>query len=193
MLKRVLGRHKVDVWEEVRLAIRNVVRPSRVLRLIYEVRPVSEPGRPLAVVVEANVTERTPHRPVVELPFAVPYRDGRLSAKVRSFDLHEMLGTKLRALFQRKRGRDLFDLYWAMREGSGIRVQPEAVIESFRHYMRTEGSVASRNEFLERLDERLADTGFCRDMEPLLRAGLDYDVQAAGAFVRERLLALMPV
>jgi predicted nucleotidyltransferase component of viral defense system len=28
--------------------------------------------------------------------------------------MNEMLCTKMRALFQRKKGRDLFDLYWAL-------------------------------------------------------------------------------
>ena len=32
------------------------------------------------------------------------------AAKVLTYDLDELLGTKLRALYQRKKGRDLFDL-----------------------------------------------------------------------------------
>jgi predicted nucleotidyltransferase component of viral defense system len=192
VLKDVLGTHKVDVWDKAKLAVRNAVRPSRVLRLTYEMPAVSESGRVLAIVIEANVTERAPHRPLIELPFQLPFRGAALGAQVNCVELHEMLATKLRALFQRKRGRDLFDLFWAMREGSGVSVKPAAVIESFQHYMRKEGAIVLRDEFLELFDERLADTGFCRDMEPLLRSGLDYDPQAAGAFVRERLLSYLP-
>ncbi len=43
-----------------------------------------------------------------------------------------MLGTKMRALFQRKRGRDLFDLYWALTQAKPP-VDPQAVIDSFLH------------------------------------------------------------
>jgi predicted nucleotidyltransferase component of viral defense system len=192
VLKDVLGAHKVEAWEELRLAVRNAVRPSRVLRLTYEVPSVSDAGGPLTVVVEANVTERTPHRPIVELPFELPFRGAPLRAQVNSFDLHEMLGTKLRALFQRKRGRDLFDLFWALRSESGQRVDPGEVVASFRHYLRREGTAPRRGEFLERLEAHLADAGFRRDMERLLRAGLEYDPRAAGLLVRERLLALLP-
>ena len=192
VLTGVLGKHRVDVWETAALAIRNTVRPSRVLRLTYGVPSVSELGRELTIVVEANVTERTPHRPLTELPFELFFRDAPLRAQVNSFELHEMLGTKLRALFQRSRGRDLFDLFWAMRDASGIAVRPEVIIESFQHYMRAEGAIASRHEFLDRFDQRLADAAFRRDMESLLRAGLDYDPLTAGAFVRERLLRLLP-
>jgi hypothetical protein len=67
----------------------------------------------MEIVVEANVTERKPHRPVITIPFEFPFRDSVVSTQVKDYDIHEMLGTKLRALFQRWRGRDLFDLYWA--------------------------------------------------------------------------------
>jgi hypothetical protein len=42
------------------------------------------------------------------------------------------------------------------------------------------------------LESHLADRGFCTDMQPLLRAGLVYNPQAAGACVKARLLALLP-
>jgi len=43
------------------------------------------------------------------------------------------------------------------------------------------------------LESHLADRGFCFDMEPLLRVGLEYDPQEAGAYVKARLLNLLPV
>jgi len=192
VLLPVLGKHKRDAWEEVKLAVRNAARPSRILRLAYEVVPAAEPGPPLAVVVEVNVTERAPYRPVVERPFELPFRGGVVAEQVRSFELDEMLGTKLRALLQRRRGRDLFDLYWAMRAEAGLQVEPARIVESFEHYLRREGARARRAAFLERFDGHLADDGFLHDMETLLRAGLEYDPRAAGAFVRERLLSLLP-
>ena len=57
VLLGVLGKHQVEVWGKVALAIRNFAKPSRMLRLTYELASVSEPGRPLTIVVEANVTE----------------------------------------------------------------------------------------------------------------------------------------
>lgn len=192
VLRDVLGPHKRWGWEELKLAVRNIAKPSRVLRVIYEVPSVIEPGRRLTVVVEANVTERQPHSPVVGLPFEVPYRDASLNTQVHSFDIHEMLGTKMRALFQRRRGRDLFDLYWALTTPSATPVAPSKVIAAFQHYMTLEGTSVPRQEFLEQLDLRLNDRGFCSDMEPLLRTGLRYDPQAAGQFVRTELLMLLP-
>jgi hypothetical protein len=42
------------------------------------------------------------------------------------------------------------------------------------------------------LDAHLADRGFCSDMNQLLRAGLDYDSQQAGDYVKTNLLGLLP-
>jgi len=192
VLKGVLGTPKQSVWEDLKLAIRNTVKPSRVLRMTYAVPSLTEPGKSLEVVVEANVTERTPYRPVVKIPFEFPFRDSVVRTQVNGYDIHEMLGTKLRALFQRRRGRDLFDLYWALTLAKPP-VIPAKIIESFQHYLKLEGSVAGQAEFVALLDAHLADRGFCSDMNPLLRVGIAYDPQQAGEYVKTNLLSLLPV
>jgi predicted nucleotidyltransferase component of viral defense system len=191
VLKGVLGTPKQSVWDDLKLAIRNTVKPSRVLRMTYAVPSLTEPGKSLEVVVEANVTERTPYRPVVKIPFEFPFRDSVVKTQVNGYDIHEMLGTKLRALFQRRRGRDLFDLYWALSLAKPP-VVPAKIIESFQHYLKLEGSFAGRAEFIALLDAHLADRGFCSDMNPLLRVGITYDPQQAGDYVKTKLLSLLP-
>ncbi len=191
VLKDVLGDPKASAWSAVQLAIRNAVRPSRVLRMTYSVPSVSDPGASLDIVVEANVTERKPHRPITELPFEFPFRDATTKTAINGYHIHEMLGTKLRALFQRKRGRDLFDLYWALTRAEPA-VDPEKIIESFQHYLKQEGGRAVRAEFVGILEGHLNDRGFCSDMEPLLRVGIKYNVQEAGDYVKSKLLNLLP-
>lgn len=191
VLTDVLGTPKASVWDTLALAIRNTVKPSRVLRMTYSVRSIIEPNRVLEIVVEANVTERKPHRAVVEMPFNFPFRDKTVETRIKGFDIHEMLGTKMRAMFQRKRGRDLFDLYWALTK-SPTPVEPAAIIASFEHYLKQEGTKAGRAEFIGILDGHLKDRGFCSDMQPLLRTDITYDPQAAGKFVKTHLLNLLP-
>ena len=82
-------------------------------------------------MVEANVTERTPHRQIVEIPFEFLFRDAPVKTLINGYEIHEMPGTKMRALFQRRRGRDLFDLYWALTLANPP-IDPTAVIESFQ-------------------------------------------------------------
>ena len=191
VLTDVLGEPKASVWGSIRLALRNAVRPSRVLQMTYSLPSIIEPGRILDIVVEANVTERKPHRAVVEIPFSFPFRDKPVQTRIKGYDIHEMLGTKMRAMFQRKRGRDLFDLYWALTK-SPKPVDSAAIIKSFQHYMKQEGTTAGRAEFIAILDAHLKDRGFCSDTELLLRSGINYDPQLAGRYVKAKLLSLLP-
>lgn len=191
VLTDVLGTPEASVWGTLALAIRNTVKPSRVLRMTYSARSIIEPNRTLEIVVEANVTERKPHRAVVEMPFSFPFRDKPVQTHIKGFDIHEMLGTKMRAMFQRKRGRDLFDLYWALTK-SPMPVDPAAIIASFEHYLKQEGTKAGRAEFIGILEDHLKDRGFCSDMQPLLRTDITYDPQAAGKYVKTHLLNLLP-
>lgn len=191
VLTDVLGEPKTSVWDTLKLALRNAVQPSRVLRMTYSLPSIIEPGRMLDIVIKANVTERKPHRAVMEIPFSFPFRDKPVETFIKGYDIHEMLGTKMRAMFQRKRGRDLFDLYWALTK-SAKPVDPAAVIESFQHYMKQEGTTAGRTEFVGILEAHLKDRGFCSDMEPLLRHGISYDPQSAGNYIKVNLLSLLP-
>lgn len=191
VLTDVLGSPQDSAWGTLALAIRNTVKPSRVLRLTYSARSIIESNRTLEIVVEANVTERKPHRAVVEMPFSFPFREKAVQARIKGFDIHEMLGTKMRAMFQRKRGRDLFDLYWALTK-SPTPVDPAAIIASFEHYLNQEGTRARRAEFIGILENHLKDRGFCSDMEPLLRTDINYDPHAAGKLVKIHLLNLLP-
>jgi len=65
VLSDVLGAPRASVWDTLTLAIRNTVKPSRVLRMTYSTPSIIEPGRTLEIIVEANVMERKPHRSVV--------------------------------------------------------------------------------------------------------------------------------
>ena len=191
VLTDVLGTPTASVWDTLKLAIRNTVKPSRVLRMTYSARSIIEPNRILGLVVAANVTERKPHRAVVEMPFGFPFRNKVVQTQIKGFDVHEMLGTKMRALFQRKRGRDLFDLYWALTQ-SPAPLDPARITASFEHYLNQEGRKAGRAQFIRILNEHLKDRGFCSDMRPLLRAGITYDPQVAGRYVKTHLLELLP-
>lgn len=191
VLADVLGSPKTSAWDTLMLAIRNQAKPSRILRITYAVPSMSTPGATLEMAVEVNVTERTSHRPLVEIPFEFPFRGAPVKTTIIGYDIHEMLGTKMRALFQRRRGRDLFDLYQALALAKPP-VDPEAVIESFLHYLRQESSTVGRLELVALLESHLADAGFRSDTDHLLRKGITYDPVAAGAYVRSNLLHRLP-
>lgn len=191
VLADVLGSPKASVWDTVGLAVRNAVRPSRILRMTFVVPSAIGQGPAIEIVVEVNVTERTSHRAMVALPFTFVFRRDSVNALINGYDIHEMLGTKMRALFQRKRGRDLFDLYWAI-EHAIPSVDCTAVVDSFLHYLRQEGSAVRRKEFIVTLESYVSDRGFRSDTDSLLCKGVEYDPRRAAECIKTKLLKLLP-
>lgn len=193
VLRPVLGKEKSSTWAWLKLAVRNAAKPSRILRCVFKVQSVVEPARTLTIEVEVNVTERTPRFELQRLPFSLTFRGEPRAASIVSFNVNEMLATKMRATFQRKKGRDLFDLYWALTAQSALPVDTAQVLDAFRHYMKEESTTVPRSEFLAHLEGCLADkVGFCRDMDPLLKKSLNYTPAAALAVVIERLISQLP-
>ncbi len=156
--------------------------------LVY--RFASEDPTPVRLRLKVEINTRE-HRVlgVVRRAFSVPSRWFRGSADVVTYDLPDLIGTKLRALFQRKKGRDLFDVACAMKcEGFLV----ARAIAAFTTCMRSEGRVVTRAAFEENLAEKVADPSFADDVRVLLRLGSDWDPSRAGEEVATRLLALLP-
>ena len=93
------------------------------------------------------------------------------------------------ALYQRRKGRDLFDLWYASKMGS---VDPRTVVACFRRYMAEGGHAVSRAQLEANLRSKQASDEFREGMTPLLRPGLSWDVDLAMKAARDRLVALIP-
>jgi hypothetical protein len=100
-----------------------------------------------------------------------------------------LTGTKMRALYQRKAGRDLFDLATALTSGNA---DPERVVKSFLHYMEHEQHQITRALFEENLAEKLKAPTFLADISPLLSDGYKWDPQAEAPIVSSQLLEHLP-
>lgn len=108
---------------------------------------------------------------------------------MRTYHIEELLGTKLRALYQRRKSRDLFDLW---RAGGRVAVDPQGVVSCFRQYMAHGGHHATRAGFEANLHAKLKEPLFTADLMPLLAPGLGWDIEAAGRYVRDELLSHLP-
>jgi hypothetical protein len=100
----------------------------------------------------------------------------------------------LRALYQRKQGRDLFDLAVAFEKVADL--DAKKVIACFLRYMKHEDASVSRAEFESNLLEKLADPVFTEDISPLLVLGEHpspaLQPKNAGRSVMDNLIALIP-
>jgi len=131
---------------------------------------------------------------VQRLPFPVQFRGANLGTEIVSYNINEMLATKMRALFQRKKGRDLVDRYWALSVRSALPVSVAEILQAFDHYMQAEGELVPREKFIAHVRQCLADrAGFCTDLVSFLRRDLIYDPDIAGALIERDLLGLLPV
>lgn len=102
---------------------------------VYKFQSEDFPPVPLKLKVETNTREHFSVYGLTRVPFSVESRWFEGACEIHSYELDELLGTKLRALYQRKQGRDLFDLAVAL--GSG-RTDPERIANAFLRYMEHE-------------------------------------------------------
>ena len=151
------------------------------VKLIYRFSSEGPGSLPLRLKVEVNTREHFSVLGFEERPFEVRSRWFAGSAVVRTYPLDELLSTKLRALYQRRKGRDLFDLWFV---GRAEEVDPARVVDCFGRYMEHEGHAVSRAEFEANLHEKLAEPSFVADVVPLVAAGVEWDLDAAAAYVR---------
>ncbi len=155
--------------------------------LIWRVE--SEEGLPLRLKVEINSREHFTVLGYQQFEFRMASRWYTGSALISSYRIDELLGTKLRALYQRKKGRDLFDLWQTAKT---LTVNPETVVSCFLQYMEYEEHQISRAEFEMNLFEKLDDSRFLDDISPLLTTGSSWDSRAAARYVLDSLAPLMP-
>jgi predicted nucleotidyltransferase component of viral defense system len=140
----------------------------------------------MRIKIEVNTFERSPVRPPIRIPYRVESSWFTGGADVLTFTLDEVVATKIRALFQRSKGRDLFDLWLAL---TRLGVPASSVVKAFAAY-RPEGYNRRRAEL--NLLEKAKRSAFREDIRPLVTAWPEgYDIDAAAEFVIADVLALI--
>jgi len=154
----------------------------------YRFESEDRPPIPLKLKVEINSREHFAVYGFKRLPFAVNSRWFEGECRIQTYELDELLGTKMRALYQRKQGRDLFDLATALRIAD---VRRERVVEAFSEYLKHDGRTVTRAQFERNLASKLKDPEFVADISPLLADGFAWKLDDAVPSVRD-LIALLP-
>ena len=189
VLAGVLGDPSDTIYDTVKLWARNAVGASNIMRIKFGFVPLGL-QRTETIKVEANTEERKPLYPIVDVPILIIDDGGsQKTVQVKSFDINEMLGTKMRALMQRTQGRDLFDIWhaWDLSEKGSIpyAVDPKLTVHAFLHYVGLEGRGFSRREAETRLQNRLRKSSFRSDMKTMLRPGMAaFDAHQAAEVIR---------
>ncbi len=136
--------------------------------LNYRFTTELEPVISRKVKIEINTREHFAFQPHVKKLFQVlsPWYNGQTT--VLTYSIEELLATKLRALYQRKKGRDLYDFWYVIYHISDLNIQQ--IISVFHQYMRDEKTQVSRAEFEKNLSLKQKSPVFNSDIRPLLSA-----------------------
>ena len=157
--------------------------------LTYRFESEISPIRPLRLKIEINTREHFAVMGYGCRPIQVinPWFTGK--ANVRTYGLDELMGTKLRALYQRRKGRDLFDLWLCLSQGL---IDAKHVVECLAAYMEHEAHTVTRAQFERNLHEKEMMPAFLEDIRPLLATGITYDAHTAAHLVRDELISRLP-
>lgn len=175
----------IDALRDVTGAI-GLAEHSRKLKhgmATYICRASAEDGGTIRIKIETNVEETAAFLPREQLPYEVvsPWFDG--ACHVWTFALDELMATKLRALYQRRKGRDLFDLWHVL---VALDVDDERIVAGLEHYMGDR--VFTYPQLTQNLKAKLQDPDFIGDLHALATQTPDgYALTAAADLVIERL------
>lgn len=178
-------RERLDPWLGTP---RRQINEGRVI-LVYRFNTEGASSIPMRLKVEINSREHFSHLGYVHLPWTVESRWFTGTVNVTTFPLNELMGTKLRALYQRKKGRDLFDLWHVLDRGL---VDPDTVVSCFLRYMEHGKTPVSRAEFEANLDAKSKMSAFSQDINPLLASTARWDPDTAFEVVQQHLITRLP-
>lgn len=178
-------RSRLDPW----LGEASSKRGEGRANLVYRFETTAMPVQRMRVKIEINTREHFNVLGAHRVPFEVksPWFGG--AAEIVTFGIEELLATKLRALYQRKKGRDLYDLDLAL---TSLAVDDGRLMLCFQRYLEHSGLSIGRTAFEANLQDKLADRAFVEDVAPLLAKPQGYDAAQAARLVLERLISRLP-
>lgn len=156
--------------------------------LIYKVNSEDQPPLPLKIKIEINIREHLPFLSIEHKTLEIQSRWYEGKSLIAVHRLEELLATKLRALYQRRKGRDLFDLATALRT---LKVDTNKVVDTFIKYCEADGIRIGAKDFRDNLKAKLDHPGFAHDCDPILRPGWAFDFRSDCELIDRELLSLL--
>jgi predicted nucleotidyltransferase component of viral defense system len=168
----------------------SVKRAENSFKLFYHYTSEIEPLQRMRIKVEINSREHFTVLGWNSVPYEVESSFYKGKSSIVTYQLEELLGTKLRALYQRSKGRDLYDIYKFLNE---VELNTALILDCYRTYM--DFSLRDSNkhgptkiEFEKNLSEKLDDPEFIGDTKALLRSDEVYDPREAFHLVMNTLI-----
>ena len=123
--------------------------------------------------IELSMRESVPILGLFEK--SIPSPDASSPIKVKTYSIDELLSTKIRALYERKKGRDIFDLDCARL----LELDRPAIRKLVYYYFYRSGKIFNWKVLRANLEAKAADKRFGDDIKPFLRPDISFDAPAA--------------
>lgn len=158
--------------------------------LIYQFDSEIEPVQRLKLKVETNCREHNSQFDLEYKQYEVNSSWFKGTCRIPTYQIEELIGTKLRALYQRKKGRDLYDIYKVL--DSELTVSIDKIIQAYGYYMKGEVSgTPNKKVYLDNIEAKMKDPDFLVDITTLLQSSEEYQPEAGYQLVKEQLLSKM--
>ena len=178
-------RQAIDPW----LGQARWKQDSRSVKLLYRFQSEDEPSIPLRLKIEINTTEPFSVFGFEQKPYSVNSRWFSSQAIIRTYTLDELMATKFRALYQRLKGRDLYDLWMAVTQ---LQVNVDQLIQAFHKYNAFHQVSISRAEYERNLTLKMQDQDFLLDAKHVLSTDTKWDPAVAFELIAQRLITQLP-
>lgn len=134
-------------------------------KLIFRIAP-PDGGAPIRLKIEINTRETEAFDPTRSILFSVTNGWFSGEAPVSTYSIEEMLATKLRALLQRAKGRDLYDAAMVLEQFENLDI--DRTVDIFGRYLAQSGQNISRAEAQQRMFAKLDEPQLLLDIQNLL-------------------------
>lgn len=158
-------RDRLEPW----LGKPKTVRTARSFKMMFYFNPENLPNSRLRIKIEINIQENFAVLDRLLKDFSIKSDWFSGNVKINTFQFDELIATKLRALYQRSKGRDIFDLWLALDQKY---FSINNTIKVFGQYMQKEGKIITRALFEENLSLKLKQHSFLDDIGQLLSPDL---------------------
>jgi len=155
--------------------------------ILYRFETEIQPLINMRLKIEINTREHFNVLGLKQIPYSVANSWFSGTCNLTGYELEELLGTKLRALYQRRKGRDLFDLYWALIHQD---VDAEKLIHCYKTYMAySVQKPPTQKQFLSNMEDKMTDIEFTNDIQIVLKPGVVFDIEKAWETIKRELIA----
>ncbi len=148
---------------------------------VYKIDSEIPPILPMRIKIEINTREHFNVFNLIDKTYKIKSDWFSGESPIKTYSLEELLATKLRALYQRKKGRDLFDIWYAVEKKN---VDLEKVVFAFKKYMDFMNLSVSSREFRQNLELKLEDPNFKEDVFSIIRDGVAFLPEKWGRCLR---------